>query len=105
MADYDGTVYDWAKLAGKTAAEVALLSYGQVATAAKVKIAVNGNSPTDFFYDNVRRTVSGRLAQEEEAATLAAFAPTIETEIRKIAGLVGATVEVVGGDFLIRRAK
>lgn len=64
MSDYESKVYDAAKLQGLTVEQIRQLNYQQVAELAGITIGKKGESPSDFFYQDIRKGVAGRMGTE-----------------------------------------
>lgn len=73
MSDYEPKAMTAAKAQSLSADDIQALGYVGIAALAGVKIEVNGDSPADFFYINVRNYVVNRLDEEEKEAAEAAM--------------------------------
>jgi len=70
MADYVNMVLGKAKAAGNTALQIAALDYAQIAAMAGVTPGKKGESPDDFFWEQVRERVAFCLADEALKAAM-----------------------------------
>jgi len=102
MADYKSTALAYARDRELTPEQVAEWSYQATATAAKVTIEENGNSPVDFFFEHIRRYVWTVLAKERDDFRREACRVGAETGIRAVPGESDTTVTIGDdGKFVI----
>lgn len=101
MADYKSTALDAAHSQSLTSGLVAMLAYEEIASLAKVTIAPDGSSPSDFFYTVVRQYVLSVLHIEEEDTRKEAIRLAMEIGLKKVAGENASTITLRKGAFIV----
>lgn len=82
----------YAQAQGWTWQIVESATYNQVANACAIILGPGGESPTDFFYRNIRQWVSGELRRLKREDKVAWWITKARVQVRKIAGLEGVDV-------------
>ena len=100
MSDYEAKLLAAAHKDGLTASVVAKLSYVGTAPLCGVTIKPNGDSPADFFYENIRRAVARDLAREEWLATVEGTRADIEATLLS-AGVSGRVYVDEEGNIVV----
>lgn len=96
---YEADALAAAHAAGWTAAQANAATYRQVATAAGVTVAANGDSPADFHYRHVRRHVARTLLAEERAAAVAVKRARLKAGIQQLQDFADVTItRLAAGD-------
>ena len=92
VTKYADDIYDAAKAAGWTSAQVAEASFNAVAVAAGF---TSSTTPQDFFYRNLRRFVAHRILMEELDASDTSVKAAIRSKVQELASHPNVDVEVV----------
>ena len=103
MADYEAKALAEARRQGATAAEIRVLTYGDVAVLAGVVVKPDGASPADFFYRNVRNVVGSTLAADEAQAVQDIQKSELESALASSVSLKDKEVEVnADGELVVK---
>jgi len=106
MDKYETTALGIAHERKYTAAEVQEKDYVGIAEMCGVKIGSKGESPKDFFYQNVRNVVAQELHAEEDEVVKVKRQRALEAHIAADPDLQGLEIEAETKDrMLVRKPK